>query len=115
MRDVAEQSAITLSDRNADLMAPLAEILRASDKDAATKVGVLVDLAAAILATLEPMQDARELRQTSEEMRKRLIQATRLHQADIAARQEKATEALERLREGAAKTGLSVVNGVRAL
>ena len=109
MGDIVEPPAITLTERNADLMTPIAEILRASDKDAPTKVGVLVDLAGAILATLERMRDARELRETSEEMRKRLIRATRLHQADRDARQKKATADLERLQGEAKKAGLSLV------
>ena len=73
------------------------------------KVGVLVDLAAAILATVESMRDARELRLTSEEMRKRLIQVTRLHQVNRDARQKKATADLERLQGEAKKANLSLV------
>ena len=109
MGDIVEPPDVSLTDRNAELMGPLTNILRTSNKDAPTKVGVLVDLAAAILATLEPMRDARELRLTSEEMRKRLIHVTRLHQADIAARQEKATATLDRHRQAAPMGGFPVV------
>ena len=83
------------TDDNAELMAPIAEILKASDKDLPTKVGVLVDSAAALLATSDRADKPHELRAIAEEMRKRLIRVCRINMTAREARQQNATAALK--------------------
>jgi hypothetical protein len=109
MSDGADEPRLT--DANADLMQPLLALLRESDKDLPTKVGVLVDAAAALLATSERLRLPSELRAIAEEMRKRLIQATRLHMEARDARADAATKLAESglTVEGVTKPGADVV------
>ena len=91
------QLTSSITDDNADLMAPIAEILKASDKDLPTKVGVLVDSAAALLATSNRADNNHELRSIAEEMRKRLIRVCRINLAAREERQQNATAALKQM------------------
>ena len=62
---------------NMELLGPIAAILNGSTKDTTTKIGVLTDLAAAILAVDPQSRSPATLQTIADAMRERLVTVTK--------------------------------------